>query len=133
MVEIYDLQTLREYSKELKFELEIEAIRIKSHARTTALQLKPENILQELHDKLAELSIEKNELLNSTLSIISGGFSKFIVSAGNSTLANRIGGKVLDLVVQQTVKRYPETTVKFYLKMIEFAIQLVKKNQQPKS
>ncbi len=133
MVEIYDLQTLREYSKELKFELEIEAIRIKSHARTTALQLKPENILQELHDKLAELSIEKKELLNSTLSIISGGFSKFIVSAGNSTLANRIGGKVLDLVVQQTVKRYPETTVKFYLKMIEFAIQLVKKNQQPKS
>ncbi|MBL0314891.1 MAG: hypothetical protein IPP69_03600 [Flavobacteriales bacterium] len=69
MVEIYDLQTLREYSKELKFELEIEAIRIKSHARTTALQLKPENILQELHDKLAELSIEKRTL-NSTLSII---------------------------------------------------------------
>lgn len=127
MEEILDLKTLQQYSKELKFELEIDAIRIKSHARAAVQHLKPENILQELHDNLAALSVEKNTLLNSTLSIVSGGFSKFIVTAGNSSLAHRLGGKVLDMVIQQTVKRYPETTVKFYLKMIEFAIQLVKK------
>lgn len=127
MKKINNMMELRAYAMELQTELELEGAQLKTLARAVSIQMRPDNILQELHDQIESLAAEKGDLLNSTLSSISGGLGKFIVSGNGDSLMSRVGGTAMSAAIRMLAKKYPDSTVKFYLKLIGFAIQMVRK------
>lgn len=129
MKQVKNMEELRQYDAELEVELQAEGQEMKVLAAAVAAQLRPDNILQELHDQIEKLSSEKGDLLNSTLSAMSGGLGKFIVSGSGETMISRASGNVINGAIRLLAKKYPESTVKFYLKLIGFAMQFVKKRE----
>lgn len=128
MKKISSIAELQESILLLEIQQEYEVQLLKDQFKTTYESLKPINLIKDTLSELSDLSEFKENLLDTSLSLVAGYFSKKIIVGSSNNPFKQILGSLIQMGVTNIVSKNADSIKSV---VSDFITNILGKNDQP--